>query len=281
VGSEQADGEVAQFDSRRVLDWVKQFPPGLEPLALQTVEHVRMIRRSDVFHAVQDYMTSVSLSSASITPLGDAKDGSSIVAYYAGDLQSVPGMKVQVMRLDEALNLDEEIVMVDDFIGIGQQSTSILEKLLGVTATTKLNETRFNELSDQKKRSLLERPIHFVFVAGLDQGRNNLEKRLGELGFTNAKVSVWLTEEHIPKVTDLAGEALYEEFLAELQRVGDQLFQGDEDFDEKQPALGYGATGALLITPFNTPTVTVSSLWMRGAVDGEEWNPLFPRRKKL
>lgn len=281
VGSEQADGEVAQFDSRRVLDWVKQFPPGLEPLALQMVERVRMIRRSDVFHAVQDYMTTAGLTVASITPLGDAKDGSSIVAYYAGDLQSVPGMSVQVLRLDDALNLDDEIVVVDDFIGIGQQSTSILEKLLGETPTTALNETRFNELSDQKKQALLERPIHFAFVAGLDQGVTNLEKRLAELGFKAATVSVWLREDQIPKVADLSGESSYDEFIAELERIGAQLFADDENFDEKQPSLGYGATGALLITPFNTPTVTVSTLWKRGVVDGEDWNPLFPRRKKL
>jgi deoxynucleoside triphosphate triphosphohydrolase SAMHD1 len=36
----------------------------------------------------------------------------------------------------------------------------------------------------------------------------------------------------------------------------------------------------LLVTPFNTPTQTLTVLWMEGEVDGLPWKPLFPRRKK-
>ncbi|WP_431356469.1 phosphoribosyltransferase-like protein [Microcella indica] len=49
----------------------------------------------------------------------------------------------------------------------------------------------------------------------------------------------------------------------------------------QERALGYGNEGFLVISSFNTPTMTLTALWGSGLVNDAEWRPLFARRKKL
>ena len=48
----------------------------------------------------------------------------------------------------------------------------------------------------------------------------------------------------------------------------------------EQRALGYGGRSYLLVFPYNTPTQSLTLLWGEGTVDGWQWLPLLPRRRK-
>jgi hypothetical protein len=148
-----------------------------------------------------------------------------------------------------------------------------------VASTTDLNEERFTELSAAGKNLLKEKALHFVFVAALDEGKDALESRMAELG-VSADVFSLVGESDIPALTDLSEESNYVDYVTELERVGEALFAISEETTREERKLGYGNRGKLLVTAFNTPTVTLSALWKSGEVDGEDWNALFPRRPK-
>ena len=46
-------------------------------------------------------------------------------------------------------------------------------------------------------------------------------------------------------------------------------------------ALGEDRTEALIVFPYNTPTMTLTSLWCRGTYSNGEWMPLIERRRNV
>lgn len=277
--SERAVGDPSPFDQAAVVEWIKQFPRHLVPLALKTVESVRMISRSDAKSAVETYMTDHSMSRAVVAPLGDPKDGASLIAYFAGD--AFDPSRVRVESVKESVAAEEPLIIIDDFIGLGNSSISILDTLMGEPPTTDLNETRVNVLNKAAQQAFRKREIHFLFLYGFDEGRANLQKRIKQLRLRNATVAVVHGGDEIPTVaTALEGEPLLQEFIDENYRVGAQLMASAEPEKADSRRFGYGNKGVLLISSFNTPTVTMTSLWRRSMVDGNLWSALFPRRAK-
>lgn len=275
--AERSEDEPSAFHGAAVLEWVKQYPAQLVAPALRVVEGVRMISRDDVSAAVRGYMHSTGMTTAVVAPLGDPKDGASVIAYYAGDLQDEG---VRVDSVQSALSAEEALIIVDDFIGLGSSSISILEKLLGEEPTTSLNEQRVTTLNEDVRAAFLNREVHFVFVYGFASGTERLSERAKELGI-QALVNVAHPESDIPTVEKvLENDPLREAFINESTRIGDQLIGGDDSVKRVSRAFGYGNRGVLLISPFNTPTVTLTTLWRPGEVDGQPWTALFPRRTK-
>lgn len=71
-----------------------------------------------------------------------------------------------------------------------------------------------------------------------------------------------------------------DQFIQENMRIGEQLM-ADKAVEKREGGrLGYGNQGVLLISSFNIPTVTMTSMWKRGTVDGQQRSALFPRRPK-
>jgi hypothetical protein len=83
-----------------------------------------------------------------------------------------------------------------------------------------------------------------------------------------------------------------DDFLARCSEIGKQLIDStaeqkrgetDDQFLKRKGnrRLGYGNRAMLLASPFNVPTQTLTMIWASGKVDGTEWLPLMPRRKKI
>jgi len=45
-------------------------------------------------------------------------------------------------------------------------------------------------------------------------------------------------------------------------------------------ALGDGSAGAMIVFPYNCPTMTVPALWLRGTYHGVPWLPLVERSRR-
>jgi HD superfamily phosphohydrolase len=276
------DEDAPKFDSSSVLEWVKQFPDQMVEHAFRAVENTRLLVRHDVSRAISGFLDqATSIRSAVIAPLGDPKDGSHVVAYHAGDASR--SHDVQVLDINAALLSGKDIILVDDFVGIGGSSISIIDSLLGLASKTDLKENRPTELSEKAKALFTSTPLHFVFITGLETGRAALESRIAELQL-NADVFILDPESSIPQVSTIgeSSSATLAEFDAECRRIGYALMK-DEDHAvdvAHDRELGYGNMGKLLITAYNTPTVTLTALWAGGEVEGQPWAPLFPRRPK-
>jgi hypothetical protein len=70
--------------------------------------------------------------------------------------------------------------------------------------------------------------------------------------------------------------------MSRCDEIGRQLLESQHVAAEKIAgrALGYGNNAYLIVFPYNVPTATLTLLWCEGKVDGIDWMPLLPRRKK-
>lgn len=278
----------SSFNAVRVENWVNQFAPEFVDLALKTAEAIQLIGRPETGDSVRSFFAraeSARFAHGSVVPLGQPKDGSAVVGYNAGDAARELGC--QVRDLSDALLNDEPLIFVDDFVGRGSETISILEALLGVEDTQHLNEARPQALAPRFREELRERPVAFVYTAGLDGAQAVLEEHLARLRFRDSQVFVHLGERHLASLTasvlrDAGGSD--GKFKAECDRIGRQLLEdGESRHDDNwraERALGYGNHGLLLVFPYNTPTATLTALWKQGKVDGKSWRPLLPRRAK-
>jgi hypothetical protein len=186
---------------------------------------------------------------------------------------------LQVLSLGDALaQSDLPIVFVEDFIGSGQQSVSILEAWLGVEPTTDLREER-KPLSPDAAKQLRERDLAFVFAAGQDEGATKLRQRAQELGLS---AQVILAVDSAPKAFDGPKEKDSDKLKEFCQSVGYELLldpDGDHDHEwASSRALGYGNDAFLVLFGYNTPTQTLTCIWKDGMYEGVPWMALFPRR---
>ncbi|MDE5933832.1 MAG: hypothetical protein K2H40_15300, partial [Lachnospiraceae bacterium] len=68
-----------------------------------------------------------------------------------------------------------------------------------------------------------------------------------------------------------------------MQKAYDQQGKMKENWSEERiqnSFLGYNDAQQLIVFAWNTPTYTLTALWMQGKVSGKEWYPLFPRIDK-
>lgn len=283
-GPVRAPGDIEARDIRRatimsperITTWVVQFGPRFAEAAFGLVERLRVTTRRDTQRAIDGFMRQHGdeYRGASLVPLGDPKDSSAVVVYYAGD--SAPPYDLRVRRLGEALAHPEPIVFLDDFIGSGSQSVSILQHLMGAEGKIDLGEARGEPLPLEMQELLKGRRVAFVFTLGASGGGDALAAALPDLGLNGV---VHVADTHVPRAFDDGGE-----FKDRCAEIGRQLLlspaEGHDAEWVEDRKLGYGNDGFLLAFSYNTPAQTLTCLWQDGVVDGTEWVPLIPRRKK-
>lgn len=279
--------EGHKINRGRIIAWAAQFGTELAEVALDMAEAVLLIDRELTQSAISAFLGgNEDFRTAAICPLGQPKDGSGVLTYYAGDIAQDQGMSI--MALSEALSRERSILFVDDLVGRGDSAVSILEALLGLPASTELHEDRPQPLGAAARKALRASQLAFVFCAGLAAGERKLREKLAEMGFTTEPlVYVHVPEEQLPTAELVLSRHpdKAEKFLHGAKTIGKMLLvDGDEKHDDAwrtDRALGYGNFGLLVISAYNTPTATLTAFWKDGEIDGLAWRALFPRRKKI
>ncbi|SCG44174.1 HD domain-containing protein [Micromonospora zamorensis] len=273
---------TSTINRQKVLSFVRQFhEDDLVDTALTMLGQIKVIGRVDANQALKAFLDQApDFRSASYTALGEYRDSSALLTYYVGDVAQSNGLTQH--SLGEALMLDQPIIFVDDLVGRGSQSISIVEKWLGEKPTEQLNERRAHSLSPSQVAELRRHRLAFVFVAGLDAGRARLEKRLEELGL-QADVFVHIPESKLPFLETVIDDTeKLERMKAFCSRKGYELLAAEEHRTEDWMTgrvLGYGNLGLLVASTYNTPSATLTCLW-HGGRSAVDWTPLLPRRKK-
>jgi len=191
-----------------------------------------------------------------------------------------------VVALQQALGEDERpILFVDDFLGTGRQAVSIMKHWLDEPYEDQLEEDLGPKLTPKQAGEFKARQIGFTFVYGTSPGKNTLITELGTSGI-QPKVHVGQDESTLPKA--FGGGVQYRpadaesRFEARCREIGRQLMESQGVRAEKvaERALGYGNNAYLVVFSYNVPTATLTLLWSEEKVDGIDWMPLLPRRKK-
>lgn len=277
-------------------DWLRQFDDDDHvKCALRLLPKVMMLDRNHIYQALETFVTRHNeFKGAWVAPFGAIKDSGSILANFAGDARE-SGLISNLGSLEEyaVRRGGGPIIFIDDIVGSGGQACDMLarwfgrEDLLG----RDLGEER-DRLPDVQATAVLSARVAFLFVAGWNAGLEKIRGICSQLNM-NATVFASLTDGQLPFAPEVLASdpaitaQVAEAFLNRCTEIGRQLV-GSERCDKpplapeiaQQRTLGYGNRGMLLVTPFNTPTQTLTALWMEGEVDGQPWKPLFPRRKK-
>ncbi|MGX1612573.1 HD domain-containing protein [Micromonospora chalcea] len=267
---------------QQVLSFVRQFgDDDLVDAALTMLSRIRVVGREDANQALKAFLEqNPDFSPGSYCALGEFRDSSALLTYYVGDVAH--DNKLVQRTLTEALTHESPIIFVDDLVGRGSQSISIIENWLGVEPTQNLNERRTQTLNRLQVEAFRQQRLAFVFVAGLDEGVRELRRAIERLGL-NAKVYVNVPEAALPFMDSvLGGHAAAEKMRQVCEDIGRRLLMSPDRLDEwvQSRCLGYGNRGLLLASTYNTPSATLTCLWKEGNGDFE-WTPLLPRRKKL
>lgn len=273
----------APLSGPAVRDYLRQFRNDeLIGQAMTMVNGVRFFRRDDFAASLRAFVEMhPEFQGAYLCPLGSAKDSSAVVTYLSNDI--APGLGLTVASVHELPNTAERVVFIDDFIGSGRQAVSIIEAWLRMPPSENLGEDRdLSELPANASRAITEAELAFVFCAGLDEGRDRLDRWLREANL-HGSTHLANTEADLPSLKGLrATGALSEEFVHHCSAVGEELLRGKgyrpEIVDNRR--LGYGNKGLLVAFPYNVPAHTATLLWEDGSAHGREWLPLLPRRRK-
>jgi len=263
-------------------DWAAQFSHSNIKAAVAVAKAVRFISRNDTNDTLLTFAQQhPDLKKASIVPLGDPKDGSAVYGYYAGDAGKKLGW--DVLKLTEALKRPDPIVFVDDMVGRGSSAISIIANELGLPDEDELNEARGEPLDVALQAALRDHDTYFVWTIGRTDGAQRVQKFLENVGIT-AETFLRHEEDSIPTVDQaLASFSNSEQaaFKDEAIAIGKQLIPSDTDPEKAaERYFGYGNKGYLVVTSYNTPTMTLTALWATGEANGRHWTPLLPRRKK-
>ena len=245
------DGTV---DEQKVLMWPRQFEGDEEiDCALRMLEAIKVLNRSEVRTTVDEFITANhDFKGCHVCQLGGPRDSSSIITYFVQDLAET--WDLNVVQLQQALAEDERpILFVDDFLGTGRQSVSIVKHWLDEPYEEQLEEDHGPKLTPKQAQELTGRPLGFAFVYGTVDGKDRLGRELGTSGI-QPRIHIHQDEADLPRAfsgsavrypsSEAAGH-----FQARCRDIGQQLLESQQVSAEKvvERTLGYGNNAYLVL----------------------------------
>lgn len=262
--------------AERVQAWLRQFRNDEEiEGALDLLRRLRLVARAEISRTVRHFLVAhPQFTGASVCPFGAPKDSSSILTYYVQDLAEEFALHVETLE-EALLYSDRPILFVDDLIGTGRQAQDVILGWFG--EPTELGEDHGHALSESARNGLAKRLLGFLFSTGDPDGAVALRSTCVE---RNLNATVEIGDGGSPP--RLSASPLFEQRAREIGFQLLEKYSGKERTDRwrQERSLGYGNQGYLVVFPYNTPTQSVTLLWCSGRVDGEDWLPLVPRRRK-
>ena len=227
-----------------------------------------------------------------VCPFGQTGDSSALLGYLMNDVVP-PELRRKVMPLELALEGKGSgaILLWDDFCGQAGHSKTALAQWLGIKTDGLLKEHHVDELSEQRLRDLKGRHILVAFAlarnSGLVELRRFVEAAALPFQILDAHESVPETHDAFSSARVLSDKQSREALDLFSRTVANTILRPNltrpkdpwSEQDLNSRLLGYGNGGNLLVFFYNVPTITLTTLWLRGSEE-QPWIPLFPRRQK-
>ncbi len=265
--------------------WLDQFDgPYIEP-ALSLLQRSRLLGRADVAEMMTRFLQAhPEFEDASVVGLSQGNESSQIIQYYAADASSKLKFYASLNAAARA-GRDAPVIFVDDFCASGGQITNLLGSWFGDTELKKADMNEQRDLALEPERDYLRsRKLAFCFVAAWNDGLDSVQKALDDLRLAGTVFS-HLHDKDIPVAFDeqFIDSDLLPGFRQYCATLGRQLLTAEKWPAEKltERMCGYGNRGLLLFFPYNAPAQSLTCMWATGEVDGDLWEPLIPRRKKI
>lgn len=267
---------------------------------IKMLNHVEIISKEEIIKSLQKNLKSIvsrekcNFDSIKVCNIGNVQDGGAQVAYQINQINEAFKSKLQVKSLEKSLKFSEEnqiIVFIEDAFCSGKQILSIFETYMGIPLDERqTQEIHVDELSDENKEKLKNSKLYFSFIMYNEENKEYFINRLNEIGLKKVEI---IATKPFPngyfKDVDLddnlkilkryfldAGKLLINQKATE----DDGAIKANWSEDRMENSLlGYNDSQQLIVFAWNTPTYTLTPLWMQGKRNFK-WYPLFPRIDK-
>jgi HD superfamily phosphohydrolase len=278
-----------------ITTFANQFPEDLQDVCLAFLEKLEIYNESLLSDELEKVLEKITQgdSKVGITHLGAVSDSGGRLAYYVRTVTERYDIDEEDFNDAFILNNDK-IVFYDDNINSGLQLINIFAELLGkkdaLSVELNLNEKHFRTLgSDDAKKKFLNMPIYIVYIVGFEGIEDTIKPILSEaLGFDPNNIHIKINKIFKPEKKIFSGNdsdfnhAKKKEFKNILTQIGEKLLTNEGKSPEKVESckLGYAKAEAMVLFPYNIPTMTITALWCNGIVDDAPWIPLAERRRR-
>ncbi len=188
------------------------------------------------------------------------------------------------------MGLDAYIVF-DDNTNSGLQALNIIAGWLGkeIPVALRLREEHVQPLSGKLQSELLSKPLFIVFSVATEGAAERLQDYL-VLHCEMARESVRCDASRVLRAQQktLSGpdSPFQHEKRVELRKflveVGKAIFisEGKSETVAESRALGGNGAEAMVVFPYNCPTMTIPALWLSGRYGNTRWIPLVERGRR-
>ncbi len=239
-------------------------------------------------------------SNLKISNIGGVQDSSAIVSYHVNMINACLKTSLKTKSLEEILinaKPGEVIVFLEDAFCSGRQILSIFETYMGVPMEERqTQEEHVKELSDEGKQKLKACRLYFSFIMYEKGNEPFFRDRMRALGLEHVEIVAAETfpEGYFKVLEGFDESEIQKRTLVKryLEKAGERLIawkatgkdgkrkKGWDDRRMEQSQLGYNDSQQLVAFSWNTPTYTMTPLWMRVDTLDFQWVPLFPRIDK-
>ena len=279
----------------RITTFVNQFPMELQESCLTFLQHVEIYDESllevEICEVIKRYGNGKSMG---IAHLGGVTDSGGRLSYNLRTL--FEDNNLEVKPIDDNMIQDADMLIIyDDNINSGLQLLNIMAELLGeldnLPPEKNLNEKHIHSLiTDDAKNKLKNITIHFCFIVGFEGTEEMIRNLLNEyLNFekNNVFIHIHTQLKDSEKIFNGSNSKFNHSKKLELKecftQIGEQLLRHEGKSPEKVESckLGYAKAEAMVLFPYNVPTMTVTALWCKGVIDNDiPWIPLAERRRR-
>ncbi len=227
--------------------------------------------------------------------MGSLNDSSSRISHSVTSLNAHLNTNFHPLLASELnaamLTNVEQVVFIDDAYYSGTQLITYFQTLAGVEKSKRLTgEEHVAPLQTEVLGVLKEKKVYLSFLYGNGNATRQLEQSIKELGFKNVNIYAYRdfpspcfkdsdTNERT-NITKLYFEAASRDILSHSKRSGRTYSENwNKDRIEKS-LLGYNDAQQLIVYSWNTPTFTLTPLWLSVYSPSYSWQSMFPRINK-
>ena len=265
---------------------------------IKMFENILVVDKNFILQALDNNFTricsQVDRENITVCSLGNTQDSSSQIAYQVNEINQLHDdlsktSKFTVRKLED-IKVDEmkdNIVFIEDAFSSSKQLISIFEEYMGVSIEKRIiKEHHADELSDEKKEKLKASKLYFMFLFYNKHNKEFFIKKMAGLGLNDVEIVAandfmkpyfdGINDEDEKNIVMKYFEAAGKDLMVYKAYKDGKLKEGwTEDRIEKS-LLGYENAQQLIVFPWNTPTYTITALWL----GSKEWFPLFRRVDK-
>ena len=300
----------------RIINWFNNFNMlGFSDfeLILEFLNKIEFLKTQDIQNKLLELSKKYLNENSFIAPLGEISESSFRIS---SEFHKFKNYSTSISELLDNIetNRNQNILLFDDFLNSGGQVITIFYSLLGKNIPKyEINDEGDyrNKLNLNQIQKLEQSEIHMFYYKAFDEGIKKAEEKLVNELNLNIKIHRYIpanlndgafgdSADQKNIENGINGEIITEcafqnkqykrltGFYNILKNVGEQLLRIEkpnwEESRYKSCALGYGNMCRLTITDSNTPTTTLTPLWLGGKIkfqNGEyNWKEFLPRRSK-